>query len=447
MKRVLLLGAGLVSPPFVRYFLLKPNIRLTVASAEFSRVAPLVEGHGDRVRLLRSDVGDPATLDALLEEADVAVSLLPASMLSSVIRSAIRARVPVVSTSYHPPEYEELDDAARAAGILVLNEVGFDPGIDHMAAMRTLRRIRLAGGIVDNYMSAAGGFPAHDANNNPWGYKFSWSPRAVILAGRNPARFLRDGEEIRIAGEDLFQHRWAYEIEGKGVYEIYPNRDSLVYRNRYGLVASSGFFRGTIRYPGWCATMSAAAKLGLFCDEQEEWRSGTTYGDVLRRKLPGANGSIIERLAAFLDVEQDSPVITRLEWAGFLSDRPLEVKNASPLDIFVSRLTRLMRYRPGERDMAVLQHHFTAKFPDGHRERIEGSLIGYGDPWSDTAMSRSVSLPAAIAARMIAEGRVEAEGLAIPIAPEIFEPILAELEEFGVHFTDRTISSFPGPLD
>lgn len=447
VRTVLILGAGLVSPPLVRYFLPRRAYRLIVASADFSRVLPLVEGQGDRARLVPLDVSDQNGLNELIAASDIVVSLVPAVLLGTVAAAAVRARKPLVSTSYQPPGIEELDRRARAAGTILLNEIGFDPGIDHMAVARTLRDIRARGGRVDRFTTAAGGIPAQDANNNPWGYKFSWNPRAVVLAGRNPARFLRGGEVVEIAGEDLFRHHWPYAVEGQGVFEVYANRDSLLYRDQYELREAEGVFRGTIRHAGWCDTMLAAARLGFFEMTERTWEAGTTWGAIVARRIAHRGGSLVQSLADFLGVDADSRVITRLEWAGFLSDRPLPAAVASPLDLFVSRLAALMHYQPGERDMAMLQYQFDARFPDEHREEIRGGIVLCGDAWGDTAMSRLVSLPAAIAARLILEGKIHAEGAVIPTSADIYRPVLEELEELGITVAERRTTFHRGPLD
>lgn len=447
MKQILLLGAGLTAAPLVRYFLARRDVRLLIASLEFSRIEPLLADYPDRATLIPADVTDESVLRSLIREADLVISLVPATLLPLVCRLAVEGRRPVVSTSYASPEVRALDESARRAGVLLLNEMGFDPGIDHMAAMRTIRSIRSGGGKITRFMSAAGGFPAPDANNNPWGYKFAWSPRAVVMAGRNDARYLRHGEVVEIPGPELFQHKWAYQIESQGVFEVYPNRDALHYRDAYELNHAEGVFRGTIRYQGWCATMNAAAKLGLFDVTPREWPAGTTYADVTFRNVTTRTGASIADLAAFAEVDRDSPVITRLEWAGLLSDRHVEMPKASPLDLFVGRLEKLMRYEPGERDMVALQHHFEAQFPDGHREEIRGGIIAFGEAWGDTAMSRLVSLPAAIAAMLVLEGRLDASGVMIPTVPEIYIPVFDELAELGVEVKEQRVKRYRGPLD
>lgn len=446
MKHVLVLGAGLVSTPLVRYFLARRDWRLTVAADNLARVEPLI-AERSRARGVLADVSDLVTMRSLMREADVVVNLLPASMLLDVAKAAIQERKPMVSTSYIPPAVAELHEEARAAEVLLLCEVGFDPGLDHMSAVRIIRHLHSRGGHVTHFSSCAGGFPALDANNNPWGYKFSWSPRAVILAGRSPARFLKDGDLVEIPGPELFSHRWRRDIQGAGLFEIYANRDSLAYVGAYRLKGPLGLFRGTIRRPGWCATMQAAANLGFFETESVEWPDGTTWADVTTRRIPRSAGSLVERLAGFLDVDADSEVVTRFEWAGFLSDRVVGAANSSPLDLFVRRLEKLMHYRPGERDMVAMQHEFRVEFPDGRIEEITSVLVREGEVWGDSAMSQTVSIPAAIATRMIAEGEVPSAGVGIPVSPELAEPLLDELESHGIRFEERTLTRFPGPIE
>ncbi|MGH9458315.1 MAG: saccharopine dehydrogenase C-terminal domain-containing protein [Thermoanaerobaculia bacterium] len=446
MKHVLVLGAGLVSPPLVRYFLARGDWHLTIAAAELGRIEPIIADRL-RARSLRADVSDAAALRELMRDADVVVNLLPATMLPHVARAAIDERKPMVSTSYLPGALLEMNEEAERAGVLLLCEAGFDPGLDHMSAIRVIRGLRHRGGRVTHVSSHAGGFPALDANSNPWGYKFSWSPRAAILAARNGARFLSEGRVVEIAGPDLFAHRWRREIEGAGVFEIYANRDALVYLEPYRLADDAlGMFRGTIRRAGWSATMQAVASLGLFESEPVAWPDGTTWRDVIARRIPAGKGSIVERVAGFVGTDADSDIITRLEWAGLLSDRPVAERNASPLDLFIGRLERLMHYEPGERDMIAMQHEFRAEFPDGRVEEITSWLVREGQPWGDSAMSQTVSVPAAIAARLIGSGTIRATGVHIPVSPEIVYPILDELEERGIRFEERTQTKFPGPV-
>lgn len=445
-RNVLVLGAGMISPPLLRYLLPRTDVRLTVGALDTRKVEPLLADHG-RGRALTLDVEDEAALRPLVQEADLVVSLLPASYNPRIARLAIERGVSMLNTSYVAPALRELDAAARAKGVLLLSEMGLDPGLDHMSAIRLVRQVRAAGGRVRRFLSCCGGFPAPDANDNPWGYKFSWFPRQVLLSARNSARYLRAGSVCEVPGPELFSHCWPHEVEGLGMYEIYPNRDSLAYREGYGLQDAEGLLRATLRYPGWCATLKAAADLGLLDVEEQDWPAGSTYNDLAARHLAPGPGGHVERLAAQLRLSPDSEVIARLEWAGLLSDRPLPSPRAAPLDLFVDRLARLMSYRPGERDMVVLEHVAEAVFPDGHSESITSTLVATGEPWGDSAMSRTVALPLAVATRLVLEGAIDAVGVEVPLRPDIYRPVLAELGEFGLGFRERRAARFASPLD
>jgi saccharopine dehydrogenase-like NADP-dependent oxidoreductase len=320
--------------------------------------------------------------------------------------------------------------------VLLLNEIGLDPGIDHMSAVHLLDRIRAAGGRVTHFSSCCGGLPSPDANDNPWGYKFSWSPRGVLLAGRNPARFLRDGSVVEIEGRHLFSHHWSIQLEGLGPLEVYPNRDCLSYARTYRLNGIRNLFRGTIRWPGWCETLGAAAVVGLLDPEERDWDEDATWGELTTRFVPGTQGSARSRLARRLGIPGGHPLLAKFTWAGLLSDEPLPRTRASALDLFCERLQQSMRYAPGERDMVVMRHDVRYQNAEGGFEQVESSLIVQGEPGGDSAMARTVSLPAAIAARRILDGKIHAIGVTLPVEPEIYRPVLAEIDALGIRFRE-----------
>ncbi|MEA1904752.1 MAG: saccharopine dehydrogenase C-terminal domain-containing protein, partial [Candidatus Hadarchaeota archaeon] len=234
MKRVLVLGAGLVAGPLVRYLLGQEGFTVTVASRTLAKAEKLIGGakNGSALQL---DVNNTAAVEGLVRDSDLAISLLPYVYHPLIAGLCVKHKRQMVTASYVKDEMRELDEAAQAAGVILLNEIGVDPGIDHMSAMRVIDEIKESGGKLIGFSSWCGGLPAPDSNDNPFGYKFSWSPRGVLLAGKNPARYLREGEVVDIPGEDLFAHHWPVNIEGFGTLEGYPNRDSLPYRDTYGI--------------------------------------------------------------------------------------------------------------------------------------------------------------------------------------------------------------------
>jgi saccharopine dehydrogenase (NADP+, L-glutamate forming)/spermidine synthase len=439
MHRLLILGAGLVSRPIVRYFLEREGYHSTVASLYPADAEALVAGH-PRGRAIGVDVLDDDQLEPLLLDAELVVSLVPYSMHARVARFAVQHGVHMITASYVQPEIQALDAEARRAGVTVLNELGLDPGLDHLSAMHLIDRIRSRGGRVESFSSCTGGLPAPEAADNPWRYKFSWSPRGALLAGRNAATYLEDGSEVRISGERLFEHGRPYEVEGLGSMEMYPNRDSTRYVALYGIEGVRTMLRGTLRYPGWCETMLALSRLGMLEVERRSWPAGTRWCEFLAGFLPSeppsGAGSLRERLAARLELPADHAVIERFEWAGLLSDEQLPELDASPLDLLADLFQVRMRYRKRERDMVVMRHEIVARYDD-HAERCVARLVAYGEPDGDSATSRTVSYPAAIAARLVLEGKLSAPGVHVPTRADIYRPILAELEGLGIAFEER----------
>ena len=440
MHKVLVLGAGLVSRPIVRYFLDNDGFDVTVATLYVEDARELIGERTDAVAAA-VDVTDLAQLERWVGSADLVVSLVPFHLHAEVAKVAIAKRVNMVTTSYVSPAMRDLDAAARDAGVLLLNECGLDPGLDHMSAMRVIDRVQRDGGKILSFESCTGGLPAPEAADNPWRYKFSWSPRGVLVAGTNAARYLGDGVVREVPGAELFDHFWPYEVHGLGRFEVYPNRDSMPYCEIYGLRDTESMLRGTIRYPGWSRAMKVVADLGLLTLEPRAWPAGATYADMTTIRLGDGSGSPRERVARHFELPDDDNILERLSWAGLFDDEPLEQTHAAPIDLVAKHFEQRMRYAPGERDMVVMQHDFGVLLVDGRHERQQSQLIAYGDPAGFTATSRTVSWPAAIASRLVLERRLKLTGVQIPTQREIYEPLLAELESLGIVFRERLVSS------
>jgi len=436
VKKILVLGAGLVAAPLVRYLLEQEGFAVTVASRTLQKARTLV-GDAENGCTEQLDVNDTAALETLIREADLAISLLPYVYHPLVAQLCVKHHRMMVTTSYVKAEMRALDAAAKDAGVILLNEIGVDPGIDHMSAMQVIDRIKAGGGELVSFSSYCGGLPAPEANDNPLGYKFSWSPRGVILAGKNPARYLKDGAVIDVPGETLFAHHWPVAIEGFGTLEGYPNRDSLPYARTYGISDVKSMFRGTLRYPGWCETLKAVAELGLLDERAGDDLAGLTFHDLTTRLVARSGKNLKADLAGVLKIGPDSKVISDLEWLGFLSTDPLPESARSPLDVLASRMLEKMRYSPGERDMLIMQHEFIARYSD-RAEKTTSTLIDYGTPHGDSSMSRLVGLPAAIAAKLVLQGKIDRVGVQIPVVSEIYEPVLEELSQMGVAFAEKT---------
>lgn len=434
MKKVLVLGAGLVSKPLVHY-LLDHGCQVICASRTVSKAEALVKGkeHGVAKKL---DLTDPGTLERLIPDSDLVISMVPYTFHVQVAELCIKHGKIFVSTSYVSAPMKALDGKAKKAGLMVLNEIGLDPGIDHMSAMRVFTDVRDRGGKIKSFMSYCGGLPAPEANDNPFGYKFSWSPKGVLMAGKNSACYRKDGARKDIPSEGLFLDRWPLSVPGGGDFEAYPNRDSISYIDIYDLKYADTVVRATLRNPGWCETLKAIVDLGVLGAEEVDLE-GLTYGGMIDRLAPGG-GDRKERAAKKVGVPADSPAIANMKWLGLFSDEAIPVKKGGYIDVMTHRMLEKMSYKKGERDMIVLHHEFLGEFPDGKKERITSTLVDCGIPNGDSAMSRTVGLPAAVASRFLLEGRIKATGVHIPVTPEIYEPVLEELERLGIRCEEKT---------
>jgi saccharopine dehydrogenase-like NADP-dependent oxidoreductase len=439
-KLVLVLGDGLVAGPLVRWLACREDVTITVASLVEEEARRLVGDH-PRGTARGVNVADAAELARLFAGSDVVVSLVPAPLPPLVARLAVHARVHLVTTSYVSPEMRALDAEARAAGVALLNEVGLDPGLDHMEAMRLIGGIRAEGGTLRGFVSACGSLPAPEAADNPWRYKFAWSPRGALVAATQSARYLAGGDEVLVPGETLFEACRATAIDGVGPLELYPNRDSLHYVEVYGLHDVADMMRATLLYPGFCETMRAVNALGLLELTERDHPAGASWRDLTAARLAPGPGAIRERVAGALGLDPGHAVLERLAWAGLFEDTPLPARRRAPLDLLAERLAERMRYREGERDMVVQRHEFDWTDRHGRARRTVSSLVAYGEPGGESATARTVSLPAAVAVELLLDGDVALAGVVVPTSRELYEPILARLAaEAGIAFGDSSRS-------
>jgi saccharopine dehydrogenase-like NADP-dependent oxidoreductase len=439
MKKILILGAGLVAKPLVRYLLDQPDFEVEVASRTVSKAEKLVSNH-PHGKAKELNLKDEESLKNEVSNADLVISMVPYSFHPKVAKYCIAYKKNMVTTSYVSEIMKSLEGEARKAGILILNEVGLDPGIDHMEAMRIIHEIEEKGGEVLGFTSYCGGLPAPEANTNPFGYKFSWSPTGVLLAGKNSAQYLKDGQQVFIPSQDLFDNYKIIPIKGLGEFEAYPNRNSLPYIQLYGIQSTKTMLRGTLRNKGWCSTLKKIAELGLLDETEKDW-SGLTYKDFLRKLMSDPPEKDTKKaLSAYLKIKENLDIIKRFEWLGLLADNPLPLTKGSALDILSARMIEKMQYAQGERDMIILQHEFIASYPGKkkkQKEKITSTLVDFGIPHGDSSMARTVGLPAAISTRLILQGKIKQKGVHIPVIPEIYRPVLEELKELGIAFKEK----------
>lgn len=440
MKKVLVLGAGMVAGPLIRY-LLDRELKLTVTSLVIEDAVKLVGGdpNGEAMTL---DLTDEETLQRLVKEHDLVISLVPYTFHPMVARHCLDAGRNLVTASYVSDEMMALDEEAKEKGLIFLNEIGLDPGIDHMSAMRIIDDVHERGGKIRHFRSYCGGLPAPEAVDNPFGYKFSWAPRGVLMASRNGATYWRDNHIVEVEPERLFRDMRLLKVPGAGDYEAYPNRDSMMYKDIYKLGGEvRSVFRGTLRYVGWCNSMYHFVNLGML-DPEPRNSKDMTCADYMRVLLEAENDADLRvTAAARMGIPADCLPPWNLHWLGLFSRRPIGRDMISPLDLLGDIMLEKLTYKPGERDMVVLFHEFKAWFEeDNHYEALTSTLVDYGVRYGDSSMSRTVSLPAAIAARLILEEKIPQRGVLRPVHPEIYNPVLDELADLSIVCKDERTS-------
>jgi saccharopine dehydrogenase (NADP+, L-glutamate forming) len=422
MKKVLILGAGLVSKPMVDY-LFEEGFEVIIATRTKDKADKLIKNHPNGRAV------------AWMTE-DLTVSLLPYKYHVDVAKLCLTHRKPLVTTSYVSPAMQALHDEAVKAGVIFLNEAGLDPGIDHMSAMRIIDNVHKNGGRIEEFYSLCGALPAPEAINNPMGYKFSWSPKGVVLASRNGATYLKHDKIVTIAPINLFKDRFTNYFPGVGDLEVYPNRDSVSYVDVYGLKGISTMYRGTYRFKGWCETLDLIKAIGLIDDGDHDY-TGKTYKQFVaeRAGLPGKD--LRSELKNKPGLNPTEAALDSLEWLGLFSDKVMGYGVTSPYEITSDLMIKMMWLGDTERDMVVMQHLFLASYPDGHREVISSRMLDFGSPATDTSIARTVALPAAMAVKMILTGRIKLTGVYRPVLPELYNPILDELALNGIKMEEE----------
>ena len=439
-SRILIIGAGRSSSALIKYCLDKSeelSWTVTVADADPAVAAAKVAGHprGASAWLDVTKVNDRRDL---IGRADMVVSLLPAHLHLEVARDCIRLKKNLVTASYVSHEMFRLGDEARERDLIFMGEMGLDPGIDHMTAMQRLNEIREKGGDITAFRSFTGGLIAPESNDNPWGYKFTWNPRNVVLAGQGTAQYLQNQKLKFLPYQRLFKQTWDVEVPGVGKFEAYANRDSLLYRKQYGLHSIPTILRGTLRYPGFAAAWDALVEIGLTNADFPILDSiKITYHELMEALAPSGPGSVKDRIAGMIGVEPNGEVMKRLVWLGLFTKKKIKLRDATPALILERLLLDKWKLAPEDKDLIVMQHQIDYEL-DGKKYRDISNLTMKGENAEDTAMSRLVGLPMGIFVRLISQGAIKSTGVHIPTMKEVYEPVLEEMKSFGMELTHTT---------
>lgn len=444
MKKILLIGAGRSASTLIEYLLEQAKTyswHITVGELDPETAKGKIADSA-HASVILFDAQSDQLRESVIPEHDLVISMLPATLHVPVAKDCIRFKKHMVTASYVSDEMKKLDAEAQAAGVTLLNEMGVDPGIDHMSAVRVLDELRSRGADVFHFETFTGGLPAPESDDNPWHYKFFWNPKNVVLAGQGSAsKFLHEGTYKYIPYQRVFRRTERVNIPGYGTFEGYANRDSLKYREAYGLQNAKTIYRGTFRRPGYSRAWNVLVQLGATDDsyimEDSENMSNRDFINSFLYYHP--TDSVETKVAQQLQIDLDSDEMLRLEWLGiFSADEKQGLKKATPAQMLLSILEK--RWTPGvnDKDMIVMWHRFVY-LQDGNIREKHAYLVTLGDNRVHSAMSKTVGLPTGIGAKLLLENHPGKYGVLIPVIPEIYNPVLDELTTMGIHMEDKQI--------
>jgi len=442
MRNILIIGAGKSASYLIKYFLDKSvteHLNITIGDLETSNAKKWIGNHPN-ANALTLDIFDKSAREQAVQNADIVVSMLPARFHIEVAKDCLKFGKHLVTASYVSEEMKVLDSEAKAKNLIFLNEIGLDPGVDHMSAMQVIDRIRAAGGKMLLFESFTGGLMAPESDTNLWNYKFTWNPRNVVLAGQGgAAKFLQENKFKYIPYHRLFRRTEFLEVDGYGRFEAYANRDSLKYQEVYGLADIQTLYRGTIRRVGFSRAWQIFVLLGMTDDSYTIADSeNMSYRSFVNSFLPYSPTDSVElKLRYQLKIDQDDIVWEKLEELNIFSDdKKVELKNATPAQILQKILLDSWTLSPEDKDMIVMYHKFGYEL-NGKKHQIDATMVCTGEDQTFTAMSKTVGLPVAIATLAILNNKIQSYGVQIPTKTELYTTVLNELKYFGIIFNEK----------
>ena len=444
MRKILIIGSGKSTSYIVKYLLDKSNeedLHIIVGDVKIYNAKKLIGNH-ENAQAIMLDVFDKTSRINAIRNADIVVSMLPARFHIEVAKDCITCNKNMVTASYITEDMQNLDKIAREKGLVFMNEIGVDPGIDHMSAMQVIDGIREKGGKMILFESFTGGLVAPESDNNLWNYKFTWNPRNVVLAGQGSgAKFLQENTYKYIPYSRLFRRTEFLDVEGYGRFEAYANRDSLKYQNAYGLDYVKTLYRGTMRRVGFSRAWNIFVQLGMTEDSYTiDDSENMSFRDFVNAFLPYSPTDSVElKLRHTLKIDQDDIVWDKLlELDIFSKKKMVGLKKATPAQILQKILQDSWTLEKNDKDMIVMYHKFGYEL-NGKNHQIDATMVTKGEDQTYTAMAKTVGLPVAIATLSILNKKIKTPGVQIPITKEVYEPILKELEEYGITFTEKEV--------
>jgi len=437
-QKIFIIGAGRSASSLIKYLInvsVKNNFELTIGDKDVSLVKDKIDGH-KCASAIQFDILNETQRISEIQNADIVISMLPATLHFIVAKDCLKYKKNLVTASYVSKDIQSLNDQAQKQGIILLNEIGLDPGIDHMSAMKVIDDIKNKGGLIKSFKSYCGGLVAPKYDTNPWNYKFTWNPRNVVLAGQGTAQYIDSGKYKYIPYGQLFKRTDTINVLNYGKFEAYANRDSLSYREVYKLNDIPTLFRGTLRKPGYSEAWDLFVQMGMTDDSYEMDVSGMNYSDFFNSFIDVRNGDIKSYLKSHFRISDD--VISKVEWLGFFNQINLNLNKGTPAQILQKILESKWLLKKEDKDMIVMQHQFVFEI-EGKEHELHSSFVLLGEDQTYTGMAKTVGLPVGIATKLILNGEIKSTGVKIPVSKEIYKPVLEELEQYGIRFIEEEI--------
>ncbi len=449
MVKIAIIGAGRITKPVVDYFIdTWCGFQVILVNRTLAHAQKIIAGI-PLGKAVQWD-GTPAVLDDVVGNADIVICTVPESLHPEVAQSCLRNRKNMVTTAYETPELKAMDTDARARGIMILNELGVVPGLDHFGTQMLLDEIRNEDGEIRDVYAYGGDLPSFRHNTNPMRCKFSPNPAAVLTPARTGATYYVKGKRVDVPGENRLRDFRLVDLDGLGTFETYPHSRCNNYLKPLGLDMAEDitFYRGVLKYTGYCNTLGNIERLGFPARGEKENYTGKTYRQLLASLIGAESTTALERKTAeYLGVHDNADIIHSLKWLGLFDDRAIDMEEGTPADVLMDRMVKKMTYQPHEYDMIVIHIDVTAEFPGNRRQKRTASMVIEGTPYRDFAMPRTAGLPVAIAARLVLNGTIKGTGLCMPPnLPGLYPPVLKELENFGYYFK-RKIMEIPAPAN
>ena len=434
--KVAVLGAGYVVKPMIDYFIDICKYEVIVATRTVSKAEKVIAGRplGTAISWTIDQVD---ALEKIIREVEIVVVMIPRSCHPVVAELCLKHKTPMITTDFKHPGIECFDEEAKKQETLILTELGEDPGLDNMGLKQMIDEVHSIEGKITKIDSYGAGLPSFEYNRNPWGYKFSWDPNGLMRSAVSPATYQLDGKVIEATAK--FEHHRLVDVHGIGTFETYPSSDSTRYIKEFGLDVNISIYKGLLRYTGYCNTMINLLKIKLIENTEEKNFENTTYSQFIADLIGSSTTEDIKsKFAKAMSLDINDDFLKKLDWLGLFDDVQISINKGTNSNLLVDLMLKKMEYESHEKDMIIVHNEMIVELSDRKEKRISSMLVE-GIPYGDSAMARAVSLPPAIAAKLILEGKIRGKGVCIPSTKEMYEPILEEMETFGFSFTKETI--------